>query len=133
MCLHEMVRIWRALGFPQVKPDETLWDEDEVAAARSIKLFLDAGVPEDAVIEISRVLGEGMSRLASTITGASSRSTRTDNSALGACATWPGSAGGCDDGRGCGRPEGVDRRSLLPNNSSSNPRESRSSMNALNA
>jgi adenylate cyclase len=68
--IEQLVRIWRALGFPQVKPDEMLWDEDEVAAAQSIKLFLDAGVPEEAVIEISRVLGEGMSRLASTITGA---------------------------------------------------------------
>jgi adenylate cyclase len=41
-----------------------------VAAARAIKRFLDAGVPEDAVMEISRVLGEAMSRVASPITGA---------------------------------------------------------------
>jgi adenylate cyclase len=66
----QLIRIWRALGFPQVGPDEPLWDEDEVGAARSLKRFLDAGVPEDAVIEITRVLGEGMSRLAPTITGA---------------------------------------------------------------
>jgi adenylate cyclase len=68
--IEQLTRIWRALGFPAVKPDEALWDEDEVAAAQSLKRFLDAGVPEDAVIEISRVLGEGMSRVASTITGA---------------------------------------------------------------
>lgn len=65
-----LLRIWRALGFPAVKPDQPLWSDDEVAAAQSIKGFLDAGVPEDAVIEITRVLGEGMSRLAPTITGA---------------------------------------------------------------
>ncbi len=65
----QLIRIWRALGFPQVEPDEPLWDDDEVAAAKSLKQFLDAGVPEDAVIEITRVLGEGMSRLAPTITG----------------------------------------------------------------
>ncbi len=68
--IEQLTRIWRALGFPQVKPDEALWDEDEVSAAQSLKRFLDGGVPEDAVIEISRVLGEGMSRLAPTITGA---------------------------------------------------------------
>jgi adenylate cyclase len=65
-----LLRIWRALGFPQLKSDQPLWNEDEVVAAQSIRGFLDAGVPEDAVIEISRVLGEGMSRLAPTITGA---------------------------------------------------------------
>jgi adenylate cyclase len=65
----QTTRIWRALGFPAVDPDEPAWSEDDVAAAHSIKRFLDAGVPEDAVIEITRVLGEGMSRLAPTITG----------------------------------------------------------------
>lgn len=68
--VEQLVRIWRALGFPSVSSDEPLWDEEEVAAAQAIKRFLDAGLPEDAVIEISRVLGEGMSRLAPTITGA---------------------------------------------------------------
>ncbi len=68
--IEQLIRLWRALGFPTVKPDEPLWDEEEVAAAQSIKRFLDAGVPEDAVIEITRVLGEAMSRLAPTITGA---------------------------------------------------------------
>jgi adenylate cyclase len=68
--VEQLIRVWRALGFPLLKPDEPLWDEEEVAAAQSLKRFLDAGVPEEAVIEISRVLGEGMSRVASTITGA---------------------------------------------------------------
>ena len=68
--IEQLVRLWRALGFPTVEPDEPLWDEEEVAAAEAIKRFLDAGVPEDAVIEITRVLGEGMSRLAPAITDA---------------------------------------------------------------
>jgi adenylate cyclase len=63
------LRIWRALGFPHVSPDDRAWSEDDVAAARSVKQFLDAGIPEDAVVEVTRVLGEGMSRLAPTITG----------------------------------------------------------------
>jgi adenylate cyclase len=68
--IEQLVRLWRALGFPAVEADEPLWDEEEVAAAEAIKRFLDAGVPEDAVMEITRVLGEGMSRLAPTITDA---------------------------------------------------------------
>jgi adenylate cyclase len=68
--VEQLARLWRALGFPSIEPDEPLWDEEEVAAAAAIKRVLDAGLPEDAVIEITRVLGEGMSRLAPTITGA---------------------------------------------------------------
>jgi adenylate cyclase len=70
MPIEQLVRLWRALGFPTVEPDEPLWDEEDVAAAEAIKRFLDAGVPEDALMEITRVLGEGMSRLAPTITDA---------------------------------------------------------------
>jgi adenylate cyclase len=68
--VEQLTRIRRALGFPTVEPDEPAWSEEDVAAAQSIKRFLDAGMSEDAVVEISRVLGEGMSRLSSTITGA---------------------------------------------------------------
>jgi adenylate cyclase len=64
------MRIRRALGFPTIKADERAWTDEDVAAAQSIKRFLDAGVPEDAVTEISRVLGEAMSRLSATVTGA---------------------------------------------------------------
>jgi adenylate cyclase len=68
--VEQLMTIWRALGFPAIDPDEPAWNEDDVPAAQSIRRFLDAGVPEDAVIEITRVLGEGMSRLSPTITGA---------------------------------------------------------------
>ena len=39
-------------------------------AAQSLRLFLDAGFGEEAIVEITRVLGEAMSRLAATTTGA---------------------------------------------------------------
>jgi hypothetical protein len=43
----------------------------DLEAARSIKLFLDAGLSEDAIAEITRVLGETMARLAATMAGTS--------------------------------------------------------------
>ncbi len=64
-----LIRIRRALGFPDVEPHDPVWSDEDVAAMRSVKQFIDAGISADAVIEITRVLGEGMSRLAPTITG----------------------------------------------------------------
>jgi adenylate cyclase len=63
-----LIKIRRALGFPNVEPDDPVWSEDDVAGMQSVRQFLDAGVSEEAIIEITRVLGEGMSRLAPTIT-----------------------------------------------------------------
>jgi adenylate cyclase len=47
-----------------------VFSEEDIAAARSTKLFLDAGFSEERIIEITRVLGEGMGRLATTIIAA---------------------------------------------------------------
>jgi adenylate cyclase len=60
-------RIRRALGFPDAAADERAWSEDELRAAESVKLFLDAGISEESLLEITRVLGEGSARLGSTI------------------------------------------------------------------
>ncbi len=60
-------RIRRALGFPEAADDERAWSEDELKAAESVKLFLDAGISEESLLEITRVLGEGSARLGSTI------------------------------------------------------------------
>jgi adenylate cyclase len=65
----QMMRVRRALGFPEASPEDPVWSEEDVAAARSIKQFLDAGMSEESVVEITRVLGEGMSKLGSTIIG----------------------------------------------------------------
>jgi adenylate cyclase len=65
-----MIRIRRLQGVPQLGPEDRVFTEDDVAAARSIKLFIDAGFDEDALAEITRVLGEGMGRLAATTTAA---------------------------------------------------------------
>jgi adenylate cyclase len=64
-----MIRIRRHMGLPTPELDDRVFSDEDIEAARSTKLFLDAGFDEDRIIEITRVLGEGMARLAATITG----------------------------------------------------------------
>jgi adenylate cyclase len=66
----QMLRIRRLLGLPEASPDDLVFGEEEVAAAQSTRLFLDVGLGEDSIAEITRVLGEGMSRLAATTAAA---------------------------------------------------------------
>jgi adenylate cyclase len=63
-----LVRMRRRIGLAEPGVDERVFSEADVEAARSTKLFLEAGFSEDAITEITSVLGEGMSRLAATIT-----------------------------------------------------------------
>jgi adenylate cyclase len=62
-----VINMVRALGLAEPAADEEVFDEDDVEAFRSTKLFLEAGLAEDDVVQIRRVLGEAMSRLAATI------------------------------------------------------------------
>ena len=65
-----MARIRRQHGLPEPGPEDRVFSDEDVEAAKSIKLFLDAGFAEERVDEITRVLGEGMARLAATIAAA---------------------------------------------------------------
>jgi adenylate cyclase len=65
-----LLRIRRLLGLPEAEAHERAFGEEEVAASQSIKMFIDAGIGEQAIAEITRVLGEGMSRVAATTMGA---------------------------------------------------------------
>jgi adenylate cyclase len=60
----QMLRIRRQLGLPEPAPGDRVYGEEEIEAAKSISLFLESGLGEDSIAEITRVLGEGMSRLA---------------------------------------------------------------------
>ena len=62
-----MARIRRQHGLPGPGADDRVFTEEDVEAAKSMKLFLDAGFADERVDEITRVLGEGMSRVAATI------------------------------------------------------------------
>jgi adenylate cyclase len=65
-----LIRMRRLLGLPTADPDDRVFSDDDIEAAQATKGFLDAGFDEDRIIEITRVLGEGMARLAATITTA---------------------------------------------------------------
>jgi class 3 adenylate cyclase len=54
-----MVRIRGLHGLPTPGPRDNVFSEEDIAAARSTKLFLDAGFSEERIIEITRVLGDG--------------------------------------------------------------------------
>ena len=66
----QMLRIRRLLGLPEASPEDPVFGEEEVEAAQSTRLFLDVGLGEESIAEITRVLGEGMSRLAATTAAA---------------------------------------------------------------
>jgi adenylate cyclase len=57
-------RDWRALGFALAAEDEAAYTEQDVEAAKRVKMLLDAGLPEDGVLEVARLLGMTMSQLA---------------------------------------------------------------------
>jgi adenylate cyclase len=65
-----LIRFRRLLGLPAPEPDDRVFAEEDIAAARSTQLFLDSGLGIDAIVEITRVLGEGMARLAAATTAA---------------------------------------------------------------
>lgn len=57
----------RALGLATVEPREKHGTEADLAAARAVQGFREAGIPDEGLLEIARVLGHGMSLLAATI------------------------------------------------------------------
>jgi len=65
-----VIRIRRLQGLPEPGAEERAFSDEDIAAAKSTRLFLDAGLDEDAIVTITRVLGEAMSRLAATTAAA---------------------------------------------------------------
>ena len=66
---HILGRLRRMLGLPDPGPDARVFGEEDIAMARSTRLYLDAGLSEEAIGEMTRVLGESMARLAATTAG----------------------------------------------------------------
>lgn len=54
----------RALGLSVPARDERVFNEQDVEAARRLRAFLEAGLPEDGVFEVTRVVGMGMAQIA---------------------------------------------------------------------
>lgn len=59
-------RTRRLLGLPEPEPGQRAFTETDVEAARSIQMFLEAGMREESIAEITRVLGEALARVAAT-------------------------------------------------------------------
>ncbi len=53
-----------ALGIPYPEAGEKVLTEADLGAARRVKAFLDAGLPEDGIIQVARAIGMGTARVA---------------------------------------------------------------------
>ena len=65
-----VIRIRRLLGLPEAGPQDRVFGDEDIEAVQSTRLFLDAGLGEEALTTITRVMGEAMARLAATTTAA---------------------------------------------------------------
>jgi adenylate cyclase len=57
-------RFSAAIGVPYADPDERVGTEADLEAAVRIKAIMDAGLPEDGLLQVARTIGMGMSRIA---------------------------------------------------------------------
>jgi adenylate cyclase len=62
--LEVLQRFSAALGVPYPDPDAAALGEADVEAAKRVKAFLDAGLPEEGMLQVVRTIGMGMSRIA---------------------------------------------------------------------
>lgn len=61
-----LLRIRRLEGLPEAGPDDRVFGDEDVEAAQSTRLFLESGLSEESISEMTRVLGEAMARIAAT-------------------------------------------------------------------
>jgi adenylate cyclase len=62
--LELLQRASAALGIPYPDPDERGLQEADLQAARRVKAFLDAGLPEDGILQVARTIGMATARIA---------------------------------------------------------------------
>ena len=62
--LETLLRFRSALGVPLADPDERRGTEADLEAARRMKAFLAAGLPEDGMLQVARTIGMGTARIA---------------------------------------------------------------------
>src|ERR1044072_8860714 len=63
----EGLSLRQALGLPRPGLDERVLTDRDVAALRGVQAFQAAGLPEDGIVEMARVLGENLSRVAAAV------------------------------------------------------------------
>lgn len=59
-----LLRLREAFGMPVGSADAPELTDEDLEAARRLKRFLDAGVPEEGIFEVSRVIGMAMAQIA---------------------------------------------------------------------
>ena len=65
--LEFLERLWAALGAARPDPAEKAFSEEDLEGARAIHRVIEGGMPERSILEISRVMGQTLSRLADAI------------------------------------------------------------------
>jgi len=57
----------QVLGLPRPGPDDRVLTDRDVEALRGLRQFMEAGLPEQGLMEMARVLGESLSRVAAAV------------------------------------------------------------------
>jgi adenylate cyclase len=62
-----LARHYRAMGLPTPDADEPDFGDEDVESARALARFREAGLPEEGMMEITRVINQGLARSAEAI------------------------------------------------------------------
>ena len=62
-------RLRRALGLPDPAPDDAAFIDEDLDAAQRVAAMLEAGLPEEGILEVSRVLGLALAQVAAASRG----------------------------------------------------------------
>jgi adenylate cyclase len=57
-------RNWLALGLPDPGPDDAAFTDDDVEASKRIAALREAGLPDEGILEVSRVIGLALAQVA---------------------------------------------------------------------
>ena len=69
-----LARQWRALGMPDPEEGEKAFGESDVEAAKRVRILREnLGIPDDEMLQVSRVIGMNMSQLAAASRGLGQR------------------------------------------------------------
>ncbi len=63
-------RYWRAIGLAVADPDDAMFLDADIEAARRVGQLREAGMDDESIIEIARVMSSGLNPVAVTIAGA---------------------------------------------------------------
>lgn len=67
MELDLLKRLWRALGMAQPADGRSIFTKGDLAAAKDSKEFLDAGIPEKELLQLSRSMSQSMASVAAAV------------------------------------------------------------------